>query len=446
MGFYPTIDYIGGMRGIADQLSAIPQDAMKYEQMRQQAEEAKSMQAYRTLQMQKLQDDMDQTRKLREAQAGFPAYLEQNKALLEPGVGQKIVPDYSTALDEYGIAGPAEKTETFATPPKKRVDDLAIDYYLKNSPEYGIKLMEHKRDMEEKIAQHKMTMASSLLGKAISEGDTEMFNQLVTQYKKDPHLAPMFGDVSNMKLNSKKELETESVREVKANEFTYPGTSDPVPPGKYDVKLVTKKDGTTVLKSIKPYEEKTVDRFEHVGHGLAWDKVEKKMVKVPVNPSGGLDAEMLELKKRALEQTIELKGETQRNKERDSIIKEKEKASDELLDPKNFEGNPKKVRGHKLRPEAEDAIKERLNKVGKDLVVDVEPGTKGGWMTSDTPDKFSYRIVDKKPSGGLGAQPISPPAPAAPPSVKPVPKKTSGLSGMSLNQLYALLESKQGLA
>jgi hypothetical protein len=443
MSFYPTIDYIGGMRGIADQLSAIPQDAMKYEQMRQQAEEAKSMQAYRTLQMQKLQDDMDQTKKLREAQAGFPAYLEQNKALLEPGVGQRTVPDYSTALDEYGVAGPADKTETFATPAKKKVDDLAIDYYLKNSPEYGIKLMEHKRDMEEKITQHKMTMASNLLGKAITEGDTEMFNQLISQYKKDPHLSQMFGDVTDMKLNSKKELETESVREVKEGEFTYPGTSDPVPPGKYDVKVVTKKDGSTVLKSIKPYEEKTVDRYEKIGYGLAWDKVEKKTVKVPENPSGGMDAEMLDLKKRALEQTIELKGEIQRNKERDSIIKEKEKASDELLDPKNFEGKPQKVRGHKLRPEAEDAIKERLNKVGKDLVVDVEPGTKGGWITSATPDKYNYRIVDKKPSGGLGAQPINPPGS---PAVKPVPQKTSGLSGMSLNQLYSLLESKQGLA
>jgi hypothetical protein len=429
MAFYPTIDYIGGMRGIADQLSAIPQDAMNYERMRQQAEEARSMQAYRALQMKKTQDDMEQTEKLRSAQAGFPAYLEQNKDLLAPGVGQRTVPDYSTAFDEYGVAGPGEKTETFATPAKKKVDELAIDYYLKNSPEYGIKLMEHKRDMDEKVAQHKMTMASSLLGKAITEGDTDMFNQLVSQYKKDPHLAPMFGDVSNMKLNSKKELETDSVRDVKSGEFTYPGTNDPVPPGKYDVKVVTKKDGSTVLKSIKPYEEKG-DKFQDWGYGQKRDRVTGEIVKVPVNPAGDLTDMNRSLK----ELSIEEKKRKAREDELDRVSKADSDVNKIMNDPKNREGGGFRTEGKKLKQDALNAAKSRLNAVGKDIVEQEIPAESGGWFGTDVPARYNYRIVDK---------PVNPPM--APPGVKPVPGKRSSLSSIPLAVLQ-MEQQRRGLA
>ena len=261
MGYYPTIDYLGAAQGIIRNI-----DDFERLKIARAAEESNAR--YRDMQMQNLQDEMQQKKKLREAQSGFPAYLEQNQGMLQPTTSQRVVgttPDYTTSLgdEDYSVPGTKDVMGSVTTPAQTSMSNLAAKYYMdKGLPEYGLKLMADERAAEEKATGHKMTMATSLLGHAITQGDSEAFNKLMTSFKADKQLAPMFQGVTDMKLNSKKELETTVERPVTEGEMKFPGTDTPVPSGNWKITTVTMKDGNTRVKEIVPGKTDTEDNTD----------------------------------------------------------------------------------------------------------------------------------------------------------------------------------------
>lgn len=291
----------------------------------------------------------------------------------------------------------------------------------------------------------------------LNSGDTEGANEYVrNNMMSDPDYKPLFENVKDFKILSKDKLTVTSpiVIKEKDDRFKNPITGETLEPGVYDVTVEASgvgKDGKLINpkpKKIALVEEKEGSEFQYfkntqkkAGRTDAqilqdWDTRSRERSAAGGGDLAGLNRSLKELQ---LENMKE--GKIRQNRE--DVTKAMDYAKDELTNPKNFEGFGQ---DKKLKPSVYDSIKVRLNSVGKDIATDVTPGKKGGIFKDEVPEKFNYRIVDKKEQaspppqrpivtapapqgGGLGAiaqqQPMAPPVrPQAAPQPRPAPPAT----------------------
>ena len=424
MPSYPTIDYLGAAQGIIRNI-----DDFERLKIARAAEESNSQ--YRDLLGQQLRDEMQQKQKLREAQAGFPAYLAQNQHLLFPGVGERQVEDLSSPITGVPEEPPAMKVENFMTPAKETTHSMLSKYYNeKGFPDVAEKYSASEDVRKEKMVGHKMTFAAKILGDAMKAGG-DVPDQLMKNLQDDPDIGYMFKGVKSFKMTPKG-FEAEAEREVKEGEFKFPGTNDPVPAGKYDIKTITDSTGNTVIKKIKPVEDKAPTRHSG-GYGIdeEWNPKTKEWVarRVPVNPAG----DMTDLNRQVKEQGLLLSKEAASRSAREAEEKNVKEEAGLVNDPKSYENaGYKVVGGEKMKKDALDRrnmLRKNAGLPELEQVPKTVPDESNKNWTGDKiwkqPTKTIYEWVPKKtPLSG---------------------QKTSVLSNLPDDQLFSLAKSR-GLA
>ena len=430
MGFYPPIDYVGGMRGIADQISAIPQDARNYERLRQQAEEAKSMQTYRALQVQKMQQDMDQENKLNTSLSNYGNQMRTNPDF-SPTVGQRNVADYTTELggDEYSV--PGEKTENFAIPPKRSPGSGLGEYLMDQGlGKQGLDYILKYKDAGQKAEAEVMKVFYEKSADILKSENPQNLNHFIKLYQSNPAMASILkkNGIEDMSIDPKtKALETITETTIGPEGGTNPISGEHVDPGKY--KIVTKtpaggKPGITEFTKKSDVSEGSdfkhyVETMRAAGKSESeidsgWDQRMKGRRAVE-------DADMRDIKKSVQQNQVELQGQR--------IEANKRKEARDIMAPIQDalaarEGMNKKP----IDPARLEEYRQELGKIEKDIQEIPVPGeTVEGYFgtsigSSQKPTKYNYRIIDKK-------SPIS-------------GQKTSGLSGFSDAQLYASAQSR----
>jgi hypothetical protein len=132
MSFYPSIDYVGAGKAIADQWSDLPRVDREREATAQREQLQNRQMTLYDLQAKKEQmqlEAMQQEQDFNKTLAGAFA-SEKAAGSFDPTIGQTTIPDYTQALggDEYSV--PGEKTSFSVNPAKYNIPDYLAQAQL----------------------------------------------------------------------------------------------------------------------------------------------------------------------------------------------------------------------------------------------------------------------------------------------------------------------------
>jgi hypothetical protein len=294
------------------------------------------------------------------------------------------------------------------------------------------------------------------LQQALNSQDEDAAKEILQRWSDHPDLKAVgvkIGDISKVKINSKKDLEVTAVEDYGDNELTSAITGKKLPAGRYEVKTITRAGNQIPqLVSIKPVDEKDSDSSQWKMHKNdleskgytkkqildAWDN---RISKRGESGMGGLLSEQRQM-------NMTMKQAEEERKIKDAQSKAVERTSKKLRDRDSWIKSPgtSEIKPEVLRSINADQAAHGLPPVVKKVETGrTEPGKV--WGSTKLPDRIYYEPAEEPgmtatpPTGATGGGlsgkmpvpqvPQERPGPTVIPQASPMSIQTPASGGLS---------------